>query len=267
MEVKQRHWSNSSTTIWKRCTYRFYELYGKPKPTIPDTKNVGQQLGSAGHMALKAFYSGKSTAEAMDWAWQEFGARDDKDLPDWERLVAALTLYWKVAAVDRWTVKHVERSVYAGRIMGIMDLIMTDPNGATYIVDHKFQKSSDLRHLYVDTQVSFYLLLARLTGLKVDGFMLNVIPMSKDVRYPIRKIVTRSSAFLDNFERELQWQVHKMDQFLEAPTPIRTFTDECKWGCPVYKVCISRMEIPPYTMPVKSNQEQETYDDKTRKSK
>lgn len=240
---KLRAWSNSSTTTFRRCTYKFDELYVQPKRD-QETKRTGQALGSAGHIALKAFYLGKTTQEALEWAWDEFNARDEEQGKDFDRLRVALDRYWTVAARDNWKVRAVEKKVTTGRIMGILDLVAEDNAGIPFIADHKFQKSHEVGHLPVDTQVSFYLLLARLKGIKVNGLLYNIIPMSKEARFPIRRFVTRSNAYLDNFARELYHQVTLMDNFLEHPDPLRNFTKECAWDCDLYRLCLNRMEIP-----------------------
>lgn len=220
-------------------------------------------------MALNAFYSGKNTAQCLQWALEEFSPSSEEEYKDFERLTTILKFYWENVAVrDRWKVLEVERKLtwersthitevlyqrdsfrfvkeeVRGGLQGILDLIVQDNTGRTFIVDHKFQRSKQVSHLETDSQVSFYLLLAHLHDIKVDGMLYNIIPMSykESPEYPVRRFVTRSKTFLQNFRWELERQIELIEEFSKRPRPTRSFTRDCVWDCALYRKCLKSME-------------------------
>jgi predicted RecB family nuclease len=239
-----KHYSNSSTTTFRRCTFRFHQLYMLSEEyDVEVLQGVGIRLGKAGHLAMKAFYSGEHYKVAEDHAYEEFSPQSEDELKDFNRLRAALTYYWSATLADRWKVLKVEEEVKTGKYMGILDLVVKTPSGQTYIVDHKFQKSRRTTHLHLNTQISFYLLLAQKIGLRVDGLLYNIIPMDTDKPSPpIRKLCFRTPIFLANFEQELDTQIQIMEQFQEEPKPVRNFTEDCLWDCSIREYCLSSME-------------------------
>lgn len=240
------HYSHSSSTTFRRCTYKFNEMYVHAKEdTPPEAPSRGSRMGKAGHLALKAWYSGKSYQVAEDWAYQEFNPQSEEDLQEFNRLRRTLTFYWSNTLTDRWTVELVEEEVKVKQYMGILDLVVVTPSGQRYIVDHKFQKSKSTSHLDSTPQVSFYLMLARELDLKVDGLLYNIIlTNSEKPVHPVRKICYRSPHFLDNFQRELDIQIEQMKEFQKTPVPIRNFTETCTWECPIREHCLHEMERP-----------------------
>lgn len=239
--VKLTYFSNSSTSIFRRCTYRFYQQYMVRVPF--GGQSAGQRVGEAGHLALKAFYSGKSIQTAMDWALEGFAPKDEPSAQQFAELEEVLAQYWKVAAADRWDVVAVEKEVRWGEFMGIFDLIIRQrDSGQMLVVDHKFQKSNRIPYPQTNTQVSFYLLLAAKAGIPASGLLFNVIPTGKGSKYPNRKLVSRSPAYLANFEQELVALAHQIKVFMHVPKPLRNFTSECNWDCPIYNYCLGEME-------------------------
>lgn len=242
-----KHYSHSSTSTFRRCLYRFNELYVLPEDREDEPEIVsgtGARLGKAGHLALKAYYSNLGIQTALDYAYEEFAVRDENDMKEFKRLQKVMQFYFKVAATDKWQVLEVEKEVRTGQYMGIFDLIITVPSGQTYIVDHKFQRSKSVHSLAINNQISFYLMLARELGLKVDGLLYNIIPTGEaEPVYPVRKICFRSAAFLDNFKLGVDAQIEEMRNFQIQPKPYRNFTDNCLWDCPIKEYCISRMEL------------------------
>lgn len=235
-------YSNSSTSTFRRCKYKYFLTYGKEKIGIPSEKGPGLKMGSAGHMALKAFYSGKSIQTAYDWAYESFAPSNDAEVSKFDVLKSVLREYWPIARVDGWKVIEVEKKVEIGRFQGIFDLIVANKNGKIWIVDHKFNRSHSVTHLEIDTQVSYYLMLSRMLGIEAQGLLYNIIPTDggKD-RYPIRRLVSRSQPFLDNFQADLETQIKEMDAFYTNPTPYRNSTGDCKWDCQLYDFCIKKL--------------------------
>jgi PD-(D/E)XK nuclease superfamily len=236
-------YSNTSTSTFRRCTYKFHLQYGS-KVRVREEKGLGLRTGSAGHLALKAFYSGACKyKEALEWAWEEFNPQSPEEVEEFGKLRDVLLFYWSRAVGDRWKILEVEKEVKVGRLMGIFDLIIEEPGGRRWIVDHKFQRSRSLSHLATDTQVSFYLLLARELQLGVQGLLYNIIPTGSSKPEPvIRKLCTRSEAFLLSFRKDLEVQIQLMDDFQNNPTPYRNFTRDCVWDCGLRDVCLKGME-------------------------
>ncbi len=203
---------------------------------------MGLRLGSAGHLAFKAFYGGKPTHEALDWAYEELAPSNQEEEKQWEALRETLVFYWTHTLTDRWTVLEVEKEVRVGRYMGILDLIVQDSTGRVMIVDHKFQKSTSVSHLEIDPQISFYLLLARELGIGAEGLLFNIIPMGKLQAHPVRKYCTRSQVYLNNFKEDLDIQIERMDYFQALPVPYRNWTTDCPWDCSIYALCKKGME-------------------------
>lgn len=239
-----KHYSHTSTTTFRRCNYKFQQLYMlSDEEAIDIPEGLGSRTGKAGHIALKAFYSGLHYKKAEDHAYEEFSPMNEQELKEFNRLRSILTYYWTATLGDRWKVISVEQEVKVGKYMGIMDLVVETPNGQIFIVDHKFQKSKSLSGLATNNQVSFYLLLARELGLKVDGLLYNIIPTGTDKpEAPIRKLCFRTPRFLDNFKVDLDAQIEQMVQFQLDPKPYRNFTDNCQWDCAIKDYCLHRME-------------------------
>lgn len=241
-----KHYSHTSTSTFRRCLYRFNEFYVQPEdreeePEIVEGK--GARIGKAGHLALKAYYSGLGIAVAVDHAYESFAARDEEEMKDFKRLKATLQFYFKVVATDRWEIHAVEQEVKIGKYMGIFDLIVTVPGGAKYIVDHKFQRSKSVHSLAINSQISFYLMLARELGIQVDGLLFNIIPTGEsEPVYPVRKICFRSAAFISNYKADIDKQILEMEEFQLEPKPYRNFTDNCLWDCSIKDYCIGSME-------------------------
>jgi len=237
------HYSHSSTAAFRRCLERFYQLYVKEKGSVTQEKGMGQRLGSAGHLAFKAFYSGYPSHIALDWAYEELAPSNQVEENAWKSLEETLVYYWTHTLTDRWAVLEVEKEVRIGRYMGILDLVVKDSSGRVMIVDHKFQKSTSVHHLEIDPQISFYLLLARELGIGAEGLLYNIIPMGKLQAHPVRKYCTRSQVFLDNFKKDLDSQIERMDIFQAVPiSPYRNWTADCPWDCSIYAMCKKGME-------------------------
>lgn len=243
VKTRIEFYSNTSTSTFRRCKYKYHLSYGKEKIGVATEKGPGLKMGSAGHMAFKAYYSGKSIKTAHDWAYESFAPSNEAEEKKFEVLKTVLKNYWPIAKTDRWKIIEIEKKVEVGRYQGIFDLIITNPNGKIWIVDHKFNRSHSTSHLDVDTQVSYYLLLAQKLGIDAQGLLYNIIPTDggKD-HYPIRKLVSRSPTFLKNFEKDLEAQVQEMDRFYTEPTPYRNFTKDCSYDCEFYFQCLKSME-------------------------
>ena len=236
-------YSNSSMSTFRRCTFRFWETYGYEGRSDGE-QNEGMRLGSAGHMAFKAYYSGHSTATALDWAYSEFNPVNRSDQDKFKHLTKVLQAYWLTYATDNWKVVLLEQEIKLGRLMMIVDAVIEDSYGRKYIVDHKFKKSLNTYHLDMDTQVSLYLYLARELDWKVDGLLYNMIDTGKVGHYR-REYCTRSNKYLDSFGADLVTQIGVMDNFFLDPKPYRNQTEHCKWGCDLYQYCMDRLEQKP----------------------
>lgn len=240
------HYSNSSASTFRRCKYKYQLLYGKGKVELPQEEGNGLRLGSAGHMAMRAFYSGEKPSVAFDWAYEEFDPQTEAEYKKFEELKAVLRKYFPLAYMDGWEILEVEKKIELDRYQGIFDLVVRTKQGKIWIVDHKFRKSRQMSHLEVDTQVSFYLMLAKLIGVEVEGLLYNTIPMDgKGDGEPIRRLCFRTPWYLENFKRDLDAQILEMDAFYGNPNPYRNQTGDCSWDCTLYNYCLKQLGAKP----------------------
>ena len=258
------HYSQSSTGTYRRCLWKFAHLYGGERPEAGQDK-PGPRMGSAGHMGLKGYYLalqmdrvhrsadlgtdwGKVYEQALGWAQYDYDPRTEEEMAEYRKLEEILRTYFRQAAMDRWKILLVEEKVKVGRFMGIIDVVAQDEvTGKVFIVDHKFQKSTQVSHLALDAQVSFYLMLASKLDFQVDGLLYNMVCTGtqkgeKQAGKIIRNYIRRSTNFLNEFERDLNTQVQQMDEFLLHPTPYRNPTKDCPWDCDLYEHCQQSMQ-------------------------
>jgi hypothetical protein len=235
-------YSNSRLTTFRRCRLKYHWHYVENQST---GKSYPLARGAAAHLAMAAYYRGKSPREATAIAWEDFGATSDKSLKRMEELDAVLTRYFAWAVKnDYWKVQLVEETVevkYNGvKLMGIWDLLVKK-EGRLYIVDHKFQKSHSFANLEVDPQVTHYLTLARLLGYKVDGLIYNIINLETGATKNIamRQTASRADYFIQTYLDSLAPQVKEMKKADKQTLPIYpNWTKDCCWDCNFYRRCI-----------------------------
>jgi hypothetical protein len=231
------HISFSSNTTFERCKFKFAHTYSKEiRPE--SAPSAAQRIGIAGHLALKALYLKHPLQVALDWAYESFNPHSTEELQQFDLFSVAIKQYKNSLHTDAWKVLYVEHEVKIGRYMGILDLVIKIPTDQIFIVDHKFQKSLNASDLDHNPQISFYLMLATLLSLEVEGLIYNMIDSSAGVVK--RKIVYRTPTFLKVFKHELDLRIAEMDAF-NPQTATRNFTRDCRWDCGLYKFCMEGM--------------------------
>lgn len=235
--------SNSSASTFRRCTYKFEQLYHAPKGNTPVEQGAGQRIGSAGHKALAALYAGYSFSAAIDIAYEEYNPLDEQDQLQFDNLTSVLRTYREQILVDNWIPQEIELEVKVLRYMGILDLVAR-VGSEYYIVDHKFQKSVSFAHIKFDTQISFYLMLANLHPFRypIKGLIYNIVSTSKSDTKPARKIAYRSPQALEIFRKELDKQIALMDNFNPNYHSYRNLHRDCPWDCGIYAYCMQRLK-------------------------
>lgn len=237
-------YSNTRLTTYKRCRLKYHWHYVE-KRGQPDA--VALRRGRAAHKAMASYYEGKSVKTAIADAWHEYAPSHPESVEEMEKLDEILLRYFTWAKdVDRWKVLKVEHTVevkYArNRLMGIWDLLV-EKQGKVYIIDHKFQKSHSFSNLPVDSQVSHYLALAKLAGVKVDGLMYNIVnlELTKNATPAFRQIVNRTETFLDAYLQSLIPQIKEIKKLDKGTLPVyANWTRDCCWDCSYVKECIAK---------------------------
>ena len=234
--------SNTRLTTFKRCRLKYHWNYVEKQETVG---SAALRRGSAAHAAMAAYYSGKSVKDAVAIAWEEYRPTTDKSLERMLALDALLCRYFEWARKnDFWQVLAVEENVEvqcgANKLMGIWDLLVKKA-GHLYIVDHKFQKSHSFSHLEVDSQVSHYLALARLKGIRVAGLIYNIINLEpgKTENIAFRQSVSRTDYFIQTYLDSLDPQIKEIKKAEKKKLPIYpNWTKDCCWDCQFYRRCI-----------------------------
>ncbi len=224
---------------------KYWLIYGGDEKPEEDQKQPGPRKGKAGHKALETFYSGSTIAEAIKAGTESYGAVTSEDMQAVKALRIVLQNYFSQTVSDGWEIKAVEREYSIGRYKGIIDVIAKHGK-RVFMVDHKFQQSTQTNHLHFDPQVSFYLMLAQKLALPVSGLLYNIIPTGLSAKgkpnNPVRTFLQRSKRFLAEYETDLVIQISEMDNFHSNPRPYRNFTKDCVWDCQFYQECLEAME-------------------------
>lgn len=254
MPVKQISFSNSRLTTFKRCRLRYHWQYvEKQGQTV--LKSRALRRGTAAHAGMAAYYQGKPLKEAVAVAWEAYAPSDLKSLKYMLELDLILSRYFNWAKTnDLWNVVAVEQTVEVDygphKLMGIWDLLVKR-TGKLYIVDHKFQKSHSFSNLEVDPQVTHYLALARLMGLKVEGLIYNIINLEtgKTDKIAFREQTSRQDYFIKSYLDSLEPQIKEIKKAQRQKLPIyANWTKDCCWDCSFYRRCIDDpFEVQPKT--------------------
>lgn len=234
--------SNTRLTVFKRCRLKYYWTYIDKQP-----QEEGEALlrGKSAHKALYIYYTKKSKLEAIEAAWEEYSPFHPASLEGMLKLDTILWRYFAWARIyDRWHVSRAEHTLeveYKGiKLMGICDLIVRKA-GKRFIVDHKFQKSHSFSHLDVDSQVSHYLALASLAGIKIQGLIYNIInlELGNTNTVALRQVASRTPQFIKKYLESIPPQVEEMKKLEEGKLAVYpNWTKDCCWDCGFYKQCV-----------------------------
>lgn len=236
-------YSNTRLSHFRRCRLRYYWLY-----LAKDAEHrVGVPLkrGKAGHVALANYYLGAGRDRAIASAWEEFLPTYPDSLEDMEKLDGVLDRYFDWSYLhDRWMVLDVEKTVqakYKGYdLMGIWDMLV-ERDGVKWIVDHKFNRSYTTKHLEMDSQMSFYLALAKLAHIEVRGVIYNIINLDAGSKRPaaMRTIVNRTPEFLEAYLEGLIPTIQEIRMMDAGSLPVyANHTHDCSWDCGLYRRCL-----------------------------
>lgn len=234
--------SNSRLVIYRRCRLKYYWTYVDKQP---QEEAEALLRGKAAHKALSTYYKENNVDYAIADAWSEYDPYNENSLNDMLKLDKILSRYFTWAKTnDRWKVLEVEHTVeaeYKGKkIMGIWDLLI-EKAGKKFIVDHKFQKSHSFSNLDVDSQVSHYLALAQLLGVKIQGLIYNIVNLEPGQPHNIafRQITNRSPQFITRYLDSLVPQIDEMQQLEDGNLSVYpNWTKDCVWDCSFRKLCL-----------------------------
>lgn len=251
-EPKELILSYSSLKMWRRCRYKYWLRYLEGYK--PEGSSPGLMRGSAGHAALAYWYSSGSEDDegAIDKAWEVFSSPGElvgNAEEEFELLEEALGRYFEWARdKDRWEVLDIEREFKISvderlALLGYIDMFVMDKK-QMWIVENKFLKRVQTRHLDMDPQVSTYMLGAMALGFKPVGVIYNIIrigsgPTAK--KEPVVRLLQyRNPEGLRGKLREIIMQSEEVQEFWDDGGRIyRNETKDCSWDCSFFEVCLS----------------------------
>lgn len=257
----ERKLSHSSMATYRRCLMRYKWGYLDDYDPLPSR---GQMMGGIGHVALGEWYrslgDGKSKKEALDLSLGAASARlaeyenqygyEMNDL--WDPFSVIIQRYadWALEQDDfkcyRNTIEHkFELKLGDFTLIGYIDGIVEKSNGSLWVLEHKFNKQVQTKHLELDPQVSIYMLAARATGFDVRGALYNVIRTTltgiAEKEPVVRLPIYRNNEGLEKVIEELHLQMQQMRKFHEEGgiNAFRNPTRDCSWDCGFYGACLA----------------------------
>lgn len=244
--------SYTQINTWRRCRQRWWWQYMEGRSVSP---SLGQIRGSAGHIALKEYYSnGRDMRLALVKAREAYETAVS-NLADWEMLRDALWRYAEWSRTnDDFEVIAVEQpfeiDIEGHKLNGIIDGLVS-VKGRLWLLEHKFNKRVYLGHLDLDAQVSTYMLAAQQLDLQPAGVLYNIIRIGYQriaKEQPVIRVpLSRSGAGLQTAAREIRQQLIELEQIKESgaksmfdsPIPIyRNLNPSCGWDCPFLVYCL-----------------------------
>lgn len=193
--------SHTMLSTFRQCRLKFYWHY--VEGWRPHSKSPGLAVGSAGHLALAAYYRHKAmnpgpiskTMKGMlvNTALDELvteGYEDSKG--DDLTLVLERYLDWAESTGD----KNISPILSAAKgplvelplevplddnllLIGFVDAVVARSDETKWMMEHKFNKQASVKHLGLDPQVSMYMFALEKMGLEVSGCLYNIIRMTK----------------------------------------------------------------------------------------
>lgn len=245
--------SHSSLSTWRRCRVRFFWQYVQG---YTPRSSEGQMRGTIGHAAMAAYYKTHDHGVAMQAA-QAAANKFEMDDPTvnvdelWELTEPVLQRYMDWADEN----DHFDETVATElkfdllldgyKFTGYIDAIIKF-QGALFIMEHKFQKRADNKHIDLDAQVSLYMMAAHMLGYAPRAIIYNVVKMDlgpKSWTDPVlRKLTFRGAEGIQVVAEETRREMAELTTFLANPkggTIYRNETKECSWDCPFYNACLS----------------------------
>ena len=255
--------SYSELDTYRQCPYKHQLAYGERWVSPGDAPALDR--GKRTHAALEIWYGNtdryKDTQVALHHALLGAGiidmsgepVDDTADLVQW-----MLEGYVQMWGSDKdWTIEAVEHPVEIKlpntsiRIKGKIDLLLTDPKGRLWLVDHKtgatLPKDKDLD---LDVQFGVYAWALRKLGRPVYGMIYNSIrtqrnkgEMQLSDRFS-RTLLVRTDAELEQIARDASVDAREAYKALAlakkngTDRPRHFNTDTCRWRCPYTEACL-----------------------------
>lgn len=243
--------SHSSLATWRRCRYKYYLSY------IMDyapPSSIGQFRGTIGHACLGEWYATNKNDEAAIKRASDIATQieldHDLDLAnEWDDLLIVFHRYFNWAREkDNFEIIAIEQEyeIELGgvKLTGFIDGIVKD-RGNVWLMEHKFVKQANTKHIDLDMQVSIYMLAATKLGYNPVGCMYNNIRMTKGgiaLTEPVqRTLAYRNIEGLKIIEYELTNQMRELKEYNDKRNLqiYRNPTKDCSWDCPYYHACLS----------------------------
>jgi hypothetical protein len=211
-------------------------------------KGLGLIRGTAGHEALASWYKEQDQVKATEVAIEAW--EGDKDSKDLKELLQTLARYFEYSLKNDYSFEVIETEqkflldIGEGQqLTGFIDGVVKYQD-QIWLLEHKFNKRVETRHLDLDMQVSIYLLAAQLLGYDPAGVMYNVVRVGtkgKALTEPVvRSFVYRNKEGLRAVNGELIFQMQEVERYLEEGGAVyRNTTRDCSWDCGFHKVCLS----------------------------
>lgn len=290
---------NSERHDFKRCVLRWHWRYGEH--LVPITLNTGPLIfGSLGHLALAEYYLpgtvrgphpaetwDELTTDLVDFVKTESKYFDDEIEASWEdarelgrnMLENYVIRYdgdpeWHVLWVEdqfHQLIRHPRKPEPIVNYVGTIDLVIRNlATGQIEYVDHKFMKTIETEHLYIDDQNGGYLAIGthelRKRGLigpkevvrvlvynflrkakhderpqNEDGLYLNKdgsVSKKQPAKYFHRERIERIGAERNTQIKRIAQEAYWMKAVRAGLLPItKTPTRDCRWDCSFFDLC------------------------------
>jgi hypothetical protein len=193
-------------------------------------------------------YRVQESMKAADASFREFELESGRTQDEpYEELQRILHRYYKFSDnVDTFDIISLEKNfeVQAGEqpIIGFIDGVVSI-KGNVWLMEHKFNKRVEVKHVDLDMQMGIYMWAATKLGLNPRGIIYNVIRMAEGgiaEKEPVKRVmVYRSMKGLNALEKEIIMQSAEIQEFLENGGNVyRNPTGDCSWDCSFYPVCL-----------------------------
>jgi len=255
MSAKQKAFSvsHSKMATFRRCLQQFHWKYidGHYPPS-----SAGQLRGTCGHAALAIWHVDYDEDKATQAAWDIWESHGFSQNEDWQLLEDSLGRYYPWSREhDKFKLLHAEQEFnihfdvegtdvkFNGYIDGIVE-----ENKKLWLLENKFYKRmQNANTLFLDQQVSLYMLASHLLGYEVQGVIYNMVRVADTkiaVTEPVvRQRIYRSSEGLGLIQNEMLQQVGAMLTYVQKGGPTyRTPTKDCTWDCSFYRACLGMTE-------------------------
>ena len=245
--------SHSKMATYRRCLQQFHWKY-VDKHFAPSS--MGQLRGTCGHAALAVWHVDYDSDKATQTAWEIWERNGFSSNPDWELLQTSLERYYlwssendkfKIVVAEQEFNIHFDVDGVDVKFNGYIDGIVEE-NKQTWLLENKFYKRmQNANSLFLDQQVSLYMLAASLLGYEPRGVIYNMVRVADTkiaVTEPVvRQRIYRSADGLGLIQNEMLQQVEAMLRYDKEGGPTyRSPSKDCTWDCSFYRACLGMTE-------------------------